>query len=111
MIPQVNALLTKVTGGGGSEDWTTGPGAGSTLWEGESGAYFTQKRERTFGPTDDVLVTSMLIVDSDLREWAEGETVRFTRKGIAMTGVVQTVEARDLPGHPLQTTRLTLQVQ
>jgi hypothetical protein len=109
MIPQSNATLTLVTGGGGSEDWDVSPGAVSTLWDEPVSAYYRSARERTFGATDDVIVRRTLIVPSGLRTWSEGETVTFTTGGTERTGKIQAVEEFSLPGHPLQTTRLTLE--
>jgi hypothetical protein len=111
MIPQSNALLTEVAGGGSSEDWNTGAGAGTVLWSGSTPAYFTESRERSFGPTDDVLIRRSLIVETDLRTWSEGEEATFTHRGTEYVGKVQLIEARSLPGvGSLATTRLTLEV-
>jgi hypothetical protein len=110
-LPQSNALLTEVTGGGGSEDWSTTAGAGTVLWSGSTPAYFTESRERTFGGSDDVLIRRTLIVETDLRDWTEGETVTFTCRGSEYEGKVQAIEARSLPGvGSLATTRLMLEV-
>jgi hypothetical protein len=108
-LPQTNATLTRVTGGGGSEDWDQSAGAGAELWAGSSPAYFRSVRERTFGSTDDVLIRRTLIVETGLRTWAEGETVTFKVGGIEKTGKVQAIEEHALDAHPLQTTRLTLE--
>lgn len=108
-LPQVNAMLTRVTGGGSSEDWGSVAGAGDALWAGSERAYFRASRHRNFGPTDDVLVKRVLTVETGLRQWAEGETVEYTFMGVPATGKIQAVEEYSLPGHPLQTTRLTFE--
>lgn len=111
MIPQTNCLISKVTGGAVSEDWDTSAGAGSNVWTGSMPAYFRENRERVTGETADLVLRRSLIVQTDERDWAEGEIVTFRMDGGAeQTGQVKMIEARSLPGLPsgIQTTRLTL---
>ena len=108
MIPQVNATVTKVTGGAASEDWDTPAGVGATVWTGSADAYYSEKRERVTGQQADLVLRRSLIVDTDFRVWSEGEIVTFETEQGAQTGKVKVIEARALSGNPLSTTRLTL---
>lgn len=106
-LPQINATVTLVTGQATSEDWNTAAGAGSTLWTGEQPGYYRETRERTVGDKSDLVTVRTLIVETGFRDWTEGENVTLTFQGRTITGNVRLIETRDLPGHPLQTTRLT----
>lgn len=109
MIPQVNATVTKVTGGAVSEDWDTAAGTGPTVWTGSADAYYQEKRERVTGDRADLILRRNLIVDTGFRVWTEGEVVTFSTELGEQTGRVKVIEARALSGNPLATTRLTLE--
>lgn len=110
-LPQSNATLTKVTGGGGTEDWKTAAADGPAVWTGSYPAYFMEKRERVFGEGGaDLLKRRVLIVETTLRDWTDGEIVHFTFNGQEQTAKVQMIEARSLAaaGPMATTTKLTL---
>jgi hypothetical protein len=113
VLPQTNARLTKVAGGGTSEDYDVPEGADDAKWEGDADAYYQEKRERvSAGGDTDLVLRRALIVETDLGiDFEEGDTVAFTLSVGDRTGKVQVIERRELAGMgPLATTRLTLEV-
>lgn len=115
MLPQANAKLLEVAAGGASEDWNTPAGAGTPEWAGEADAYYREKRERVaeIGNSDTIL-RRILIVETSIRNWSEGEIVTFQTEADAgpTTGKVQMIERSSLQGVGNKaTTRLTLEVK
>jgi hypothetical protein len=115
VIPQVNAILTKVSRQGSTDEWRdTEAVIDTTLWEGAAPAYYQERRERTSsGQSEALLVRRSLIVDIErpLLDWESELAVEFNVAGAARTGIVQNVERRMLPTATLQTCRLTLEVE
>lgn len=115
MLPFSNATLTAVASeqfvAEGARDETSVP-----RWTGEERAYYQEKRERWRGTTDTELhLVRFLYIDSATDDLvgkiADDDQLTFTFEGDTMTGHVDIVERRRLPGHPLQTTRVTLRVE
>lgn len=110
-LPQANAVLTGVSGGGYAEDYDRPAGADTAKWSGSAEAYYQEKRERVNANGDTSLILRRsLIVANDITTFAEGDTLAFTFDGTSRTGKVQVIERREyaLAGE-LQTTRLTME--
>lgn len=115
-LPQVNARLVSVAaieflGDGYRDEVDESP----PRWlEDEDGlnAYFQEKRRWTQGAEgQDLVVSRSLIVPERIAlaaQFAAGDVVAFEFGQASLTGSVSDVERRTLPGHPLQSTRLTL---
>ena len=110
-LPQTNAILTGVTGGGSSEDWDTPAGAGDNEWTGSAKVYYQEKREWVTGQQADDVLSRILYVETSLRDWTRGEIVTFrVGSGPEQTGKIRMIERRELPGvGSLASTRLTLE--
>lgn len=113
-LPQVNARLESVAGVAFLEDYDR-PEVDEARWaEAEPGlnAYYQEKRRWQSGAAgqDHVLSRSLIVPEriAAAARFAAGDVVGFTFEGAALTGKVSDVERRTLPGHPLQSTRLTL---
>lgn len=124
MLPQSNARLLRVerTGGteegGFSEDYDRpatdedSGDAGENVWEGTVPAYLVERRERVIGAGGrNLIVRRWISIDSAHPgvEIEETNTITFRRQGAEeeISGTVEAVEARSMPGVP-GTTRLTL---
>lgn len=86
MIAQANATITAVAGGGASEDFRNDAGASPTKWEGEAGAYYTERRtQRQTAEGLDVVIERRLIVETRNPSvvYAEGDDVVWTPEGEA----------------------------
>lgn len=123
MLPQHNARIVKVeraggtSGGGFTADYdrpATDPegapeGAGADAWAGDAPAYYMERRERVLGAETRSLITRRSLIVSSRKpevEFREEDTVRFTFRGEELSGVVEAVEERQIPGVP-GSTRLT----
>jgi hypothetical protein len=121
MLPQSNAVLTKVERAGGtlaggwSEDWdrpATDPeadpgGGGEDVLVGGADAYYRERRERVpaaEGSDRNIIVRRSLTVDGDLPiDVREEDVVTFTFNGDEKTGTVLAVEESDYA--PVRSTR------
>jgi hypothetical protein len=110
-LPQANATLTRVAGGGYAEDYDRAAGADSEKWAGSAEAYYQERRERVAAAGETTLILRRsLIVANDVASFSEGDVVSFTFDGSSRTGNVQVIERREYaPAGELQTTRLTLE--
>lgn len=119
MIPQANGLLTKIAGGGFSED----PGADvdddaqPTKFQGSTPALYEEKQERRRGAEGrDVVVRRILIVHRaaiDGIELQADDVLSFSVAGEAQSGKLQTFDLSPAPleiaGDPTETVRLELE--
>ena len=115
MIPFANATLTEVREVTYTADFDRDaePAAGVAKWSGTQPAYYRDTVERfTTGQGSDVLVVRELYLDSyDAAQMVEeGDTLHFDWAGLSKTGMARAVARRTLPGHPLQTTRIELEL-
>jgi hypothetical protein len=125
-LPQRNAKLLQVNAAGGTPDWDSPDDLGDEKFKGKVDAYYNEKRALATGvsqgaeSTRDLITRRSLTVEAGRPgvDFEQGDVVRFTyrrRRGgrvvdVEKTGVVETVEERDMPGYPvLGTVRLTLQ--
>lgn len=110
-LPQANATLTSVSGTDFLEDYDRAE-ADAQRWQGRADAYYQEKRRWVGGAGgQDHVLSRSLIVDESVAgavRFAVGDVLGFEFGGAALTGKVDDVERRTLPGHPLQTTKLTL---
>lgn len=113
MLPQTNATLTQLAGGGGSEDFDQVAGVDPARWSGSVDAYYQERRDRVYGDniTSVVLRRSLIVANSALPlDVEEGDTVTFRFRGQLRSGRVQLIERRDLvAAGDVATTRLTLE--
>jgi hypothetical protein len=109
-LPVSNATLTRVQGGGGSEDYDTGPTGGADKWAGATGVYVNDRTNRvTSAERSSVIVSRTVVVAAELRvDWQVGDTLSFTWRRIAEQGSVRAIEISAVPGLP-GTVRLTLE--
>ena len=114
MIPFANATLIEVREVTYTADFDRdADAAGVSKWSGEQPAYYRTTAERfTTGQGSDVLVARELYLDSHeaAEVIEEGDTLSFDWAGTPMTGMARAVARRLLPGHPLQTTRIELEL-
>ncbi len=121
MIPQANATLTQVAEAPRTDTFRDSEVlAAVSLWQGAAGCYYQEKRERTPGAAEDLLVRRSLLVEegNPVVPPPSGQTaggfqseqvVTFTFGGVAQTGTIQHVERRVFPiAGSVQSTRLTL---
>lgn len=109
-LPQSNATLTRVAGGGTSEDFDVPAGADADKWAGKMGVYVQERTERlTHDRASDVIVERVVVVPASLPvEFAQGDTLTLDRDGEVVTEDVRAVARRELPGVP-GTVRLVLE--
>jgi hypothetical protein len=113
MLPQANAQLTSIAGGGLSEDdgGSYVAGADTPKWTGLVDAYVHEEVLATAGADglDDAKLTYIVIpgglpVSEPI---IPADTVSFTYAGQSVTRIVQRVATHSLPSH-LKTTRIFL---
>lgn len=65
-LPQTNARLTLIAGGGFTEDYDDADAADTAKWQGDADAYFSERVLNTVGDADTIVKRSYLIIPSDL---------------------------------------------
>ena len=117
-LPQRNATLLEVRASGDTVDWDSPDEQGAEKFKGRADAYYTEKRAVAVGPSTgatagrDLVTRRSLIIDPNTPriQFEEGDMIRFVYRGTERTGIVETVEERDMPGEPVPgSIRLTLQ--
>lgn len=110
MLPHSNATLTKVAGGGTSEDYDAPAGADTQKWAGRVGVYVQERTERvTVQAGSDVIVGRVAVVPAGLPvTFEQGDTLTLDFRGATVTETVRAIATRAMPG-VLGTTRLVLE--
>ncbi len=105
-LPEVNATLTDVSGGGSSEDYDQATGADTSSWSGTLGAYLVEKViTRADGDGLNHFKQTYLIVPYGSVPVAIDDTVSY----IGPNGVATARDVRQIEPHPVAgTTRLYL---
>jgi hypothetical protein len=110
LLPQSNAILTQIAGGGLSEDdgGATPAGADTAKWTGTASAYVHEEVLAVAGPAglNEARQTYIVIPGNfapDVTILPE-DTITFTYDGTSRTRIVRQIERHTLPGH-LKTVR------
>jgi hypothetical protein len=114
-LPQANARLRRIAGGGTSEDYRDTAGADATKWEGDVAAYYREARRRRTTPTgEDLIVERQIIVETRMlpAELHERDTLEFIVEGIGpSSGEIADIERRTFAAaapYGVETTKLIL---
>lgn len=103
-LPQVNARLKSIVGPGGSEDYDYSGDAGAPKWEGDIGAYVTEKvQTSTAQGRLDRFKRTTVIIPGDLRppvDLQQGDTLTYDYAGVTFTRKVREFQAHLLAGMP-----------
>lgn len=82
MIPDLdNAVLTKIEGGGTSEDWDSPAGADTTRWTGTASAYLDEKilTQVNGNALDEVKQTRLVVPLTQGKMVYRGDTITYTQ--------------------------------
>lgn len=94
----MNARLTAVKDAAGLEGWDGAPSGGTSLWTGDVGVFYEERRDRSRS-TEDVQMERTLTVTRDgvPIAWEVGNVLTFTREltGTPDTGTVRAIDAAD----------------
>lgn len=98
--PIRNATLTAVTAGGGAEDYDTAPSSGAAKWTGTETVFVNDAAiSDDTGERSSIDVERSIVVDDALAvAWARGDTLTYTYRGAAQSGVVRDVKVTSAPG-------------
>lgn len=92
--PLVNATLTKIEGGGTSDDWDQPAGADTTRWTGTANAYLDEKiLTEVNGNALDEIKQTRLVVPLDIGDLAvRGDTVTYTQGANTFVRTVRDIQ-------------------
>ena len=105
VLPLVNATLTKIAGGGTTEDYDTAAGTDTQRLAGSEDAYVVEDllSEVSYGRLDQVEFTLVVVLLAVGALVLRGDTISFDHAGQTRSRTVRAVEQRRLMG----TVRLT----
>lgn len=113
-LPQANATLLSINGGGASEDYDAVEGADAVKWQGSADAYVKETiTGRIEGGVLNKVKDTRLVIPGDLEppvKLATGNTVTYVYDGVTITRRIFDWDASLLAGVPHPTIRLHLEV-
>lgn len=111
-LPQRNAILTAIAGGGTTEDYDSPAGADDPKWEGEADAWVhdSARAGSDLGGGFNLVKTTWVVIPGELAPFvAMGDSVSLERDGVASTREVrETTGPYNPTGWPYSTMRVWL---
>ena len=97
--PIRNATLTQVRAGGGAEDYDQPTSEGAVKWSGIEEVFVNdQELSDDTGQRSSVLIRRSVVVDDALPvNWARGDTLIYTYRNTAQTGIVRDIKITSAP--------------